>query len=301
MQSTNGSSPDTRPRSLRPFRLAVTAACLVAVPACSSGTPNAAGTSTTSTIVTSNTSTSTTAAPTAKTSPQTTAAATSPTTAAPTTAAPTTVALTTTSGNGACTSGSTVVPSGAVSRQIVDVDGDGRPDTAWIGTDTSGSVMVGVVTAAGGGTVRSFDSPSPGNTRSVLAFHLNDATPPIFLAADSRTVLLWAFIDCTLVDVHNLQGDPYEFSLGFTDIGTGVGCATVDGTQQLVGLDAKTDTNGDIDWSSTVVTVRGDKARNATVTNGVYTSPTDDSKIALLDEVTCGTLTMGNDGITLSG
>ena len=72
MQSTNGSSPDTRPRSLRPFRLAVTAACLVAVPACSSGTPNTAGTSTTSTIVTSNTSTSTTAAPTAKTSPQTT-------------------------------------------------------------------------------------------------------------------------------------------------------------------------------------------------------------------------------------
>jgi hypothetical protein len=276
------------------------AACLLTIPACSSGTPNASGTSTTTTNVTSNASTSTTAAPTATTSPQTTVAATSPTTAAQTTAAPTTVAVTTTSGNGACTSGSTAVPSGALSRQIVDVDGDGRPDTAWIGTDTAGSVMVGVVTAAGGGTERSFDSASP-VTRSILAFHLNDATPPIFLADDGRTVQLWAFIDCALVDVHNVEGNPYEFSLGFTDIGTGVGCATVDGTRQLVGLDAITGTNGDIDWSSTVVTVRGDQARNSTVTNGVYTSPTDDSNIALLHDVTCGELTIPNDGLTWGG
>ncbi len=288
MSSRHAGSPH-----LRPFRLAALAACLVAVPACSAGSTGAAGTSTTTTNFVSTTSTSTIIASTETAAPQSTVAATSPTTAAPATVAPTT-----TTASGACTAGSSVVPKSAVSRQIVDVDGDGRPDTVWIGTETSGSVMVGVVTAAGGGIERSFDSASP-VTRSILAFHLNDESPPIFLADDGRSVLLWAFVNCALVDVHNIQGNPYKFSLGFTNIGTGVGCANVGGTTQLVGLDAKPDNDGTILWSSTVVTVRDDQARNGAITTGVYTSPSDDSNIALLDDVTCDGLTIANDGLTV--
>ena len=219
-------------------------------------------------------------------------------TTSPATTSPATTSPATTGEGTACTSGSTVVPAGAVSRQIIDVDGDGRPDTAWIGTDASGTVMVGVVTAAGGGTERAFDSASP-VSRSILAIRVNDATPPIFLADDGRTVLLWAFVDCSLSDADNVQGNPYEFSLGFADIGTGVGCAAVDGTNQLVGLDATDLGNGSVDWSSTVVTVSGDQARNGTVTTGVYTSPGDDAEIALLHTVTCGDLTIPKDGLTL--
>jgi hypothetical protein len=191
-----------------------------------------------------------------------------------------------------------VVPAGAVSRQIIDVDGDGRPDTAWIDGSASGAVTVGVVTAAGGGTERAFESASPA-TRAILAFRVNDATPPIFLADDGRTVQLWVFLDCSLTDAHNVQGDPYEFSLGFADIGTGVGCAVVDGTEQLVGLDATPQANGDVHWSSTVIEVRGDQARNGAITTGVDTSPADDAAITLLHDVTCGDLTIANDGLTL--
>ena len=51
-----------------------------------------------------------------------------------------------------CPSVGRAIPSGAVSMPTVDVDGDGRPDTAFIASspDSSGAVAFGIRTASGG-------------------------------------------------------------------------------------------------------------------------------------------------------
>lgn len=214
----------------------------------------------------------------------------------------TTVSTTSTTATPAsgCGAGPSSVPTGAVSREVIDVDGDGIPDVAWLEQDASGAVTAGVITSSGGGTERTWDSASP-VTRSLLVVSVNDTTPPLFLADDGRAVQLWAFDDCVIKDVTNVQGAPYTFSLGLTDIGTGVGCSTVDGRQELVGLDGKTSDNGTtVNWSSTVVTVSGTQARNGTVRTGTYTSPDDDPAIDLLHEVTCGNAGIDSAGITLN-
>ena len=195
-----------------------------------------------------------------------------------------------------CTTGSTAIPDAATRGPVVDVDADGRPDTAWIATAADGVVTVGIVTAAGGGVTRRFDSASP-VSRSILVVD-TDQRPPVEILADTgRSVQLWAFKDCAIVDVTDLQGKPYVFSLGFTDIGTGVGCVTIDGLQELVGLDAKE--RGDtVDWSRTIVDLDGTRARNGATSTGTFTRPGDDQKIDLLHQVTCGELTMGKNGLT---
>ncbi len=218
-------------------------------------------------------------------------------TTTPSTSTTSTSSTTTTVAAAGCTSGSADVPEGATSRQVGDLDGDGRPDTVWINVADDGTTTVGVVTAAGGGTERTWESASPVE-RSVLVAQINDSTPPLFLADDGRTVDLWAFDDCSIADVLNVQGQPYQFSLGFTDYGTGVGCATIDGVQQLVGFNVTNQSDQRVDWTQTVVTVHGTEARNGTETSGTYTSPADDAQIQLLHTVSCGALTITNDGIS---
>ena len=191
-----------------------------------------------------------------------------------------------TSGAG-CTGGSAAIPAGAARAPVVDVDGDGRPDTGWIVTEASGAVRAGIVTAAGGGFERTFTSASP-VTRSILVVDLNAETPPLILADDGRTVLLWAVIDCSIVDALNKSGQPYAFSLGFTDVGTGVGCETVDGRRELVGLDTGEPEGDRVPWTSTVVTVRGNQARNGSKASGTYTRGADDAAIERLHGVSCG-------------
>ena len=179
---------------------------------------------------------------------------------------------------------------------MVDVDADSRPDTAWIATAADGTVTVGIVTAAGGGATRRFVSASPVR-RSILVVDTNQRPPVEILADTGRSVQLWAFQDCAIVDITDSQSKPYEFSLGFTDIGTGVGCVTIDGLQELVGLDAKE--NGDmVDWSRTIVDLDGTRARNGATSTGTFTRPGDDQKIELLHQVTCGEMTIGKDGLT---
>ena len=215
--------------------------------------------------------------------------ATNPPSSATTT--PTSPTTPTTAGAGAgtgCSGGApSVIPTGAAQAPVADVDGDGRADTAWIAAEASGAVRVGIVTAAGGGAERSFTSASP-VTRSILVVDVNPDTPPLVLADDGRTVQLWAVVDCAIVDVLNKSGQPYTFSLGFTDIGTGVGCKAVDGRQELVGLDAGEPEGDTVPWTSTVVEVRSNQARNATKASGTYTRGPDDAAIARLHGVSCG-------------
>jgi len=45
--------------------------------------------------------------------------------------------------------------------EVVDIDGDGHPDTAWLASPGNGGRELGVVTAAGGGDKVAIDSASP--------------------------------------------------------------------------------------------------------------------------------------------
>ncbi len=195
-----------------------------------------------------------------------------------------------------CSQGPATPPAGSASGQIVDLDGDGRPDTLWVSTAASGEVRVGVITSSGQTAIRNWDSASP-VMRSVMAIDVNPETPPLLLADDGRLVDVWDFSDCGLVDVTNNEGAPYVFSLGFGPIGTGVGCEMVDGRQELVGYDITSRAANSVDWTATVVGVEGTGARNGTTVSGTYSSPADDAAIARLSSVSCGTQTIEADGI----
>ena len=196
-----------------------------------------------------------------------------------------------------CSTGSNAVPSGASSKPVIDVDGDGQADTAWVSVASTGTVTVGIATAAGGGFRRIWNSASP-VTRSILVIRPNPDTPPMVLADDGRTVQLWVVADCNLTDVLNASRRPYTFSHGFTDYGTGVGCAKVEGITELVGLNITSQTDAAVDWTSTVVNVNGLTATNGVVTSGTYDTTADAGAIQALSSTSCGTQTIQTDGIT---
>ena len=161
-----------------------------------------------------------------------------------------------------------------------------------------GKVTVGITTAAGGGMQRIWESASP-VVRSILIVRPNEATPPLVLADDGRTVNLWAVVDCKIGIVTDSGGAPYTFSHGFTDFGTGVGCDQVAGTNELVGLNITDQTDDAITWTSTVVSVRGLIAKNGAQRSGIYEWPADSAAIERLAETTCGDQTIENAGLSV--
>jgi hypothetical protein len=268
---------------MRPSRptLAVPAAALLLVAGCggSSGGASAAGT--------------------------TSSAATSPSSSAPSSAGSAGSAGTTAAASSAgdwghmagCPSVGRALPSGAVSRPTVDVDGDGRPDTAFVTPpDGSGGVTFGVRTASGGVLSAPFRSASP-VARSVLFADVTGHGEVIALADDGRAVQLWAVSDCQLVAEQNVQGQQYTFDLGFTGHGTGVGCvdANGDGTTDLVGLEYAAEPQGAGTIARTVVRLQGPQARNGATDTVPVT------RASMIDEarsVTCGDRSMQADGVS---
>ena len=199
-------------------------------------------------------------------------------------------------GPAGCPAGGTQ-PAGATTAPTIDVDGDGRPDTAWI-ADTvgaDGSVAFGVTTASGGTFSADIESASP-RPRSVLVADVTGDGELVALASDGRQVLLYGISDCQLVPELNPQGEPYAFDLGFTGFGTGVGCADVDsdGTRDLVGLQ----TDG---TSVTSTVVRLDGPRAANTDTAVTVADAGPAQVDLAHQVTCGDRTLAADGVAMSG
>jgi hypothetical protein len=201
------------------------------------------------------------------------------------------------SGEG-CAGGGPRVPEGAGvgSGQIVDVDGDGRPDTGWLAAHEDGSRELGVATAAGGGDVVTIESASP-VALTLLAIDADEQAPVELFVSDNRTVQLWAFADCRLAPVTNPEGEPYLFDLGFRGTGTGVGCRDVRGGRQLVGLNVTDDNGTEVDWTRTVIERDGLAASNGPTDEGRFERPADDDAIELLHTVSCDDVTITSDGI----
>jgi hypothetical protein len=190
-------------------------------------------------------------------------------------------------------------PPGGHSAPTVDVDGDGRPDTAWIaaGPEPDGGVPFGVTTAAGGTFAATIRSASP-IARSVLVADVTGAGEIVALASDGRQVLVYAVSRCSFVVVRNVQGRQYAFDRGFTGYGTGVGCLdlTGDGVRDLVGLDLVTAADGTPgSVRRTVVELHGPHARNG----ASDTVPVRGAAAAeAARSVTCGDRTLAEDGVT---
>ena len=185
------------------------------------------------------------------------------------------------------------VPAGADSAPTLDVDGDGRADTEWIARSPApdGSVAFGVTTASGSTFTGRIESASP-IRRSVLVADVTGHGQLIALASDGRQVLLYAISRCAIIPVQNAQGEQYAFDLGFTGYGTGVGCVDVDGdgTRDLAGLLAEGST-----VTRTAIELDGPRA-----TNGPSATTTDASpaQVELARQVTCGDLTLADDGVS---
>jgi len=211
---------------------------------------------------------------------------------APATAAPTAApAAQPTSG---CAPTGSGIPAGATSRQIIDVDGDGRPDTGWIDRGTT----FGITTASGA----TFTIPmhlAGGGPRSVLVENPDSAGTITAVASDGRTAELLMVRDCALFPVTNAQGAHYEFDLGFRGTGTGVGCSQVTGTsgRSLVGLNVHLDNTGQPhDVGRTQVIITATTARNG----ATDTIPTTGNPAAAASgsTISCGDLTIRHDGVT---
>jgi hypothetical protein len=201
------------------------------------------------------------------------------------------------SGEG-CAGGGPQVPegTGAGSGRIVDVDGDGRPDTGWLAVNEDGSRELGVATAAGGGDTVPMDSASP-NVLTLLAIDADEQPPVELFVSDGRTVELWTFADCQLAPVTNPEDEPYLFDLGFRGTGTGVGCRDTGGGRELVGLNVTDDDGTVVDWTRTVIERDGLAASNGQTDEGRFERPGDAAAIELLHTVSCDDVTITADGI----
>jgi hypothetical protein len=197
-----------------------------------------------------------------------------------------------------CPSVGRQIPAGAQSKQTIDVDGDGRPDTEWIATsaDASGGTPFGIRTASGGVFSATIASASP-VARSVMFADVTGHGEIIALASDGRQVLLYAVSQCQLIAEKNAQGHQYAFDLGFTGFGTGVGCvdANGDGTTDLVGLKFVPEAQGEGTIQRTIVTLKGPNARNGATDSVPATNAT------MVDEahsVTCGDQSLTANGVS---
>jgi hypothetical protein len=223
---------------------------------------------------------------------------------APSGSATSSAASTSGAGTGAagagCAVNGTGIPAGAASGPTVDVDGDGRADSAWLQRNADGSQLVGITTASGATFGALYRSGSPID-RKVLVADVNGAGTIAVIVSDGRRASLFTVADCSLVPVRNAQGAQYSFDLGFGDAGTGIGCSRVTGTSGtgLVGLKLNRDTAGTpTTVNRTVIVLDGASARNgASDTIDVSGDPTGPA-VTTATEITCGDLTMTANGVS---
>ncbi|MFC8600565.1 hypothetical protein [Isoptericola sp. NPDC057191] len=193
------------------------------------------------------------------------------------------------------TDGST--PAGADTHESVDVDGDGKADTAWL---TGGADRrFGITTASGATFSVALGSASPQRASAVVnVVAAGDGTAPVALVDTGRGTLLFSAAECDLAATQNLAGDDYTFDKGFTGYGTGVGCTDVDGVLHLAGLEAATDDGDSFTVTRTFVDLDDGAATaaNGEVTTVARDAGPDDPVVVTAQETSCGDLVAGKDG-----
>lgn len=208
---------------------------------------------------------------------------------------PASTAPPTSTASAGCPAGGDGIPSGASVHEVVDVDGDGRVDDAWLsgGADR----RFGITTASGATFSIAIDSASPVPAAAIVQRIQSDDLP-IALVDLHREAFVYSLAGCAVTPVRNAQGEQYTFDRGFGDEGTGVGCTAESGVLRLAGLNAVQGAHGTYDVSRTFVDLDAD-GRHAT--NGksevvARDADGDEPVVTTAQEVSCGDLVAGKDG-----
>ncbi len=250
--------------------------------------PSDAGTTTTTT-------TTTTEAPSSESTAGTAPAETEPPETEPAASEP---APTTTPAGVGCTGGENGpgAPPELAADQIADIDGDGRPEGAFIAVYGEDEPLFGIRFSTSGASVSTGIDPSAGPAPLIaLPADVDGDGRVELIAGSTRGTELFGIQGCEIVPITGEDGEPYRFDYVTDAPGTGVGC--IDGT--LVGLDITSDDGTTVEWTRTPIEIEGTTARNGEVETGTYTHGQDDAAIDLLSQTTCGDLTVEADGVLL--
>ncbi|HEY0218097.1 MAG TPA: hypothetical protein VGC57_17025 [Cellulomonas sp.] len=220
------------------------------------------------------------APPTTATAPATATAPSAPATTAPAIAT-------------GCAPAGTGVPAGASTVSTIDLDGDGAGDTLWI-SGAGSDRQVGVTTASGATTSLPIDLAGPAGA-TAFALRPDPADPAEVLVTDNRLADLLVLDGCALAPVTDAAGAPWQFDLGYTGYGTGVGCVDVDrdGTLDLAGLNLLED---GATVTRTAIDVTGTLAAAGTE-DQVTIDPADQTAVDTAHALTCGDRTAAADGV----
>ena len=200
-----------------------------------------------------------------------------------------------------CTPGGSPAPAGAGTRQVGDLDGDGLPDTLWVGQFRDGdgrtNRVVGVTTASGANSDVQVSSASPIPLTALAIDAQNDGRNQI-IVSDGRSARLYTFTECRLQAVVDSEGAPFVFDLqNLRGHGTGVGCSDLGPPSiggHLVGLQALQN-GGQWTVRRTEIDLYGTLAKIGQSDTVTATSAQDPAVVSART-ISCGDLTISKDG-----
>ncbi|HWS93943.1 MAG TPA: hypothetical protein VN306_16080, partial [Mycobacterium sp.] len=201
--------------------------------------------------------------------------------------------------------GGTPPPAGAAQRQVGDLDGDGGPDTLWVGLirDGSGSTLrvVGITAASGANSDVQISSASPLPLTAMAIDAQNDGGNQI-IVSDGRSARLYTFAECQLQALADSEGTPFVFDLhNLRGHGTGVGCSDLGPPsvgRHLIGLQALENPPNTGQWTvrRTEIDLYGTLAKIGQSDTLTATS-TQDPVVTSAQTISCGDLTISKDGV----
>jgi hypothetical protein len=187
------------------------------------------------------------------------------------------------------------MPSGAVSRKVGDLDGDGKADHEWI--SATPTLRFGVTTASGATFSYALATASPA-PREGFVTRLNDHRI-VSIVDDNRAAYVHFLVNCAWVTPKDSHGAQYTFDLqDLTGHGTGVGCSL----GFVVGFQATNSSTGyTVKKTEMYLNTTGSFASNGPTSTVVKNASASDPRVKTAMTISCAGVTVANGGVTIGG